>query len=345
VASHLVKRSMRTAVAAAIAATLTAASVTPATAQPPTTTSEAAQQVQDLMHQAEQLTQDVKKAEDDHAAKQADLDRANADAAHAEQEANAARVTEDQYRSKVDALTNASYQGAQLNKLSALLTSQSPSEFLDRASTLDALAKDDHDAVTALSAALEQAQAADRQAQDAQARAAQAVADAMRIENDLHRKQADMQAQIARAQQRFNQLSAADKALLHGGGVTNYSVPPGTGPAAAAVQAALSRQGDAYVWGATGPTTFDCSGLTQWSYKQAGISIDRSTYSQVTDGRAVSASNLQPGDLIFYYSDNSHVAMYVGNGLAVHAPETGDVVKVMNYQSIGQVNAIRRIVG
>jgi cell wall-associated NlpC family hydrolase len=335
---------MWTAVAAAVAA-LTGITSSPAIAQPPTTTSEAAQQVQDLMHQAEQLTQDVKKAEDDRAAKQADLDRANSDAAHAEQVANEARATEQRYRTKVDALTNASYQGAQLNKLSALLTSRSPAEFLDRASTLDALAKDDNDAVSALSAARAQADSANKQAQDAQARAAQAVSDAARIETDLHRKQADMQAQIATAQQRYNQLSAADKALLHGGGITNYSVPPGTGPAAAAVQAALSRQGDAYVWGATGPTTFDCSGLTQWSYKQAGISIDRSTYSQVTDGRAVSAGDLQPGDLIFYYSDNSHVAMYVGNGLAVHAPESGDVVKVMNYQSIGRVNAIRRIVG
>lgn len=343
-ASYSGKRSMRAVVAVAAVAALAAITAAPAVAQPATTSS-AAQQVQDLMHQAEQLTQDVKKAEDDHAAKQAELDRANADTARAEQAASQARATEQQYRTKVDALADASYQGARLDALSVLLTSRSPSDYLDRASTLDALAKDDNDAVSALSAALAQAESADRQAQDAQARAAQALADATQIETDLHHKQADMQAQIAAAQARFNQLSAADKALLQGGGITNYSVPPGTGPAAAAVQAALSRQGDPYVWGATGPTTFDCSGLMQWSYKQAGITIDRSTYSQVTDGRAVSADQLQPGDLIFYYSDDSHVAMYVGNGLAVHAPTTGDVVKVMNYQSIGQVNAIRRIVG
>lgn len=354
-ASHLVNRSMRAtgSVATAVAAVVLAAGVlsAPASAQPsaagqpPTTTSQAAQQVQDLMHQAEQLTQDVKKAEDDRAAKQADADRANADAARASQAANQARATEERYRTQVDALANASYQGAQFSKVSALLLSQSPGEFLDRASTLDALAKDDNDAVAKLSAALAQAQSADQQAQDASARATQALADAARIEDDLHHKQADMQAQVALAQQRFRQLSAADQALLHGGGVTNYPAPAGSGPAFDAVRAALSRQGDPYVWGATGPSTFDCSGLMQWSYKQAGINIDRSTYSQVTDGRAVTASQLQPGDLIFYYSDDSHVAMYVGNGLAVHAPTTGDVVKVMNYQTIGSVNAIRRIVG
>jgi peptidoglycan DL-endopeptidase CwlO len=345
VASYPGNRSMRAAVVAMAVVTAVGMTSAPAIAQPATTTSEAAQQVQDLMHQAEQLTQDVKKAEDDHAAKQADLDRANADAVRAEQAADIARATEDQYRTKVDALTNASYQGAQLSKLSALLLSRSPGEFLDRASTLDALAKDDNDAIASMSAALAQAQSADQQAQDARARAAQALADAARIEADLHQKQADMQARIAVAQQRFKQLSAADQALLHGGGVTDYPAPPGSGPAFTAVRAALSRQGDPYVWGATGPNSFDCSGLMQWSYNQAGIGIDRSTYSQVTDGRAVSASQLQPGDLIFYYSDNSHVAMYVGNGMAVHAPTSGDVVKVMNYQSIGSVNAIRRIVG
>jgi peptidoglycan DL-endopeptidase CwlO len=344
VASSLLKRSIRGALAATAVAAVGVTSA-PAFADP-NTVSDAAKQVQDLMHQAEQLTQDVKKAEDDHAAKQVELDRANGDAVHAEQVANQARGGEQAVQGKVDALTNASYQGARMSKLSALLVSQSPSDFLDRASTLDALAKDNNEVITQMSAAVRQAESADTQARDARARAAQAEADAGRIEADLHQKQADMRAQIANAEQRFNQLSAAERASLQTNGQTNY-VPsaPASGAAAVAVQAALSKQGAPYVWGATGPNSFDCSGLTMWAYMQAGVTIGRSTYSQVTYGRAVSVSQMQPGDLIFYYSDNSHVAMYVGNGKAVHAPTSGDVVKVTDYQYIGTVNAVRRIVG
>ena len=119
----------------------------------------------------------------------------------------------------------------------------------------------------------------------------------------------------------------------------------GTGKAAEAVSAALSKQGSSYVYGAKGPSTFDCSGLMQWAYKQAGISIGGSTKSQVSEGRSVSASQLKPGDLIFYYSPVSHVSMYVGNGKAVHAPTEGDVVKVDDYQDIAEVTSIRRIAG
>jgi cell wall-associated NlpC family hydrolase len=344
--SFQLKPSMRGALAATAVVATVGITAAPAVADPlPNTASEAAKQVQDLSHQAEQLDQAVKKAEDDHAAKQADLDRANADAARAGQVATQARAEEAQFRGQVDAFTNASYQGARLNKLSALITSQTPSDFLNRASALDALAKDNNDAITKMSAAVTQANSADKQAQDARGRATQAEADAARIQGDLQQKQSALQVQIGQLQARYNQLNAADQAALNGGGQTDYQAPAGTGAASAAVQAALSRQGDPYVWGATGPNSFDCSGLTMWSYQQAGVTIGRSTYSQVTDGRSVSASELQPGDLIFYYSDNSHVAMYVGNGMAVHAPTEGETVKTAPYQNIGQVNAIRRIVG
>ena len=90
---------------------------------------------------------------------------------------------------------------------------------------------------------------------------------------------------------------------------------------------AYNHLGKAYVWGATGPNTFDCSGLTQYVYrKAAGIDISRTTYSQINVGRPVSQSELQPGDLVFPHA--GHVGIYVGNGNMIHAPQTGDVVKV-----------------
>ncbi|MEU5853089.1 C40 family peptidase [Saccharopolyspora shandongensis] len=319
----------------------------PALADPqlPNNASDAAKQVQELQHQAEQLTEEAKKAEDDHDAKKAELDRANQEAGQAEQVANQARAEEERFRGQVDQLTHASYQGARLNKLSALLVSETPEDFLNRASALDALAKDNNDAVRALSSAREQAETAERAAQDARNRAVQAESDAARIAGELDQKTKAMNDQIAKARQRYNQLSSADRDSLKSDGETGVGSIAGAGAAIQAVNAALGKQGSSYVWGAKGPSTFDCSGLTYWAYKQAGVTIGGSTKTQVTEGRSVSAGDLKPGDLIFYYSPVSHVSMYIGNGKAVHAPTEGDVVKVADYKKIGPVTAIRRVAG
>ncbi|WP_229680569.1 C40 family peptidase [Saccharopolyspora thermophila] len=346
-ASHGLKRSLRGALAATAVAAVVGMTSGPALADPqlPDNASDAAKQVRELQHQAEQLVEEKKKAEDDHEAKKAELDRANAEAFQAEQVANQARAEEERFRGQVDKLTHASYQGARLNKLSALLVSETPDDFLDRASALEVLAKDNNDAIRALASATEQAETAERTAQDARNRAAQAEADAARIAAELEQKSREVDEQIDRLKERLAELTDADRASLITDGETGVGSVAGSGAAIAAVNAALSKQGSAYVWGAKGPSTFDCSGLTYWAYKQAGVTIGGSTKTQVTQGRAVSASQLKPGDLIFYYSPVSHVAMYIGNGKAVHAPTTGDVVKVTNYRNIGPVTAIRRIVG
>src|SRR5699024_5804366 len=127
----------------AVTAVITTLGVTsgPATAEPdaPADASEAQQKLADLSRQAEELTEKHKKAEDDHNAKKAELEKSKAEAEQAEQVAKQAHAEEEKFRGQVDDLTQASYQGARLNKLSALLVSESPNDFLDRASTLDAL--------------------------------------------------------------------------------------------------------------------------------------------------------------------------------------------------------------
>ncbi|MCE4263863.1 glycoside hydrolase [Rhodococcus sp. ACPA4] len=92
-----------------------------------------------------------------------------------------------------------------------------------------------------------------------------------------------------------------------------------------AVSAAESKVGAPYVWGATGPSSFDCSGLVQWAYAQAGVSIPRTTYAQEAGGVPVSRGDLQPGDLVLYYGGD-HVGIYAGNGTVVHAPTSGQSV-------------------
>jgi cell wall-associated NlpC family hydrolase len=107
----------------------------------------------------------------------------------------------------------------------------------------------------------------------------------------------------------------------------------------------MAQIGDPYVWGAGGPNAFDCSGLTQYAYAAAGISLPHSSSMQSTMGVPVSRSQLQPGDLIFFYSPVSHVGMYIGNGQMVHASTSGVPVKTASIDSMGSYNSARRIAG
>ncbi|MCV7170173.1 C40 family peptidase, partial [Mycobacterium manitobense] len=104
--------------------------------------------------------------------------------------------------------------------------------------------------------------------------------------------------------------------------------PAGGGQGAVAVQAALSRIGSPYSWGGSGPSAFDCSGLVMWSFQQAGLSLPHSSQALARGGQAVSMDQMQPGDLVTYYSDASHVGIYIGGGQMVHASTYGTPVRV-----------------
>ncbi len=340
-----VHRSVRGAAAATIVATAVSIPALPASADPPppANASDAAKQLHDLSAQAEGLAAQYQKTQDDHAAKKAELDRQTAAAAQAQGAADQARAAEERSRSQVDRMSHASYEGAQMNQLSAVLTSKSPNEYLDRASAIDMLARDNDKAIQAFSNARAQAENAERQVQDARNRAAAAEADAARIEGDMAQRKGAMDAQIAKVKQQYASLSQKEKSALSDDG-PSAGLLGGSGAAITATNAALGKQGSPYEWGATGPDSFDCSGLVQWAYKQAGVSLPRSTYSQESAGSSVSQDSLKPGDLMFF-NGGEHVGIYVGGGKVVHAPTEGENVKVTQYQYIGSVSAIRRIAG
>ncbi|MFQ9617833.1 MAG: C40 family peptidase, partial [Clostridium butyricum] len=132
------------------------------------------------------------------------------------------------------------------------------------------------------------------------------------------------------AQARAAAAAAATSTSTPNRGSSNSSSatpPPASGNASAVLNEAYKHLGKAYVYGATGPSNFDCSGFTQYVFKNAaGIDISRTTYSQINVGVPVSQDQLQPGDLVFPHT--GHVGIYVGNGQMIHAPQTGDVVKV-----------------
>ncbi|MFI8369259.1 NlpC/P60 family protein [Streptomyces sp. NPDC085466] len=105
-------------------------------------------------------------------------------------------------------------------------------------------------------------------------------------------------------------------------------VAPATGRASAALSFARAQLGKPYVWGATGPSGYDCSGLTQAAWRAAGVSLPRTTYTQINAGRRVSRSELAPGDLVFFYSGISHVGLYIGGGQMIHAPRPGTPIRI-----------------
>ncbi|QES56216.1 hypothetical protein DEJ51_20290 [Streptomyces venezuelae] len=125
-------------------------------------------------------------------------------------------------------------------------------------------------------------------------------------------------------------------------GSTPAPPPPSDGSRAArAVAFAYTAIGKPYVWGATGPGSFDCSGLTQAAWRSAGVSLPRTTYTQINAGRRVSRDQLAPGDLVFFYSGVTHVGLYVGNGQMIHAPRPGSTVRLAPIDSMPWAGASR----
>ncbi|MEV7686375.1 NlpC/P60 family protein [Streptomyces bungoensis] len=161
---------------------------------------------------------------------------------------------------------------------------------------------------------------------------------------DLKRQKRTITGKLAQARDLLERLSPGERAQVTGvtgpGDAPGAAGDTGTAPAqagsvaapdaraAAAVAYAYRKLGSPYVWGATGPDAFDCSGLAQAAYRSAGISLPRTTYQQINAGRRVSRSQLQPGDLVFFYSGISHVGIYVGNGQMIHAPNPSAPVRL-----------------
>ncbi|MEU0003122.1 NlpC/P60 family protein [Streptomyces sp. NPDC006314] len=162
---------------------------------------------------------------------------------------------------------------------------------------------------------------------------------------ELKRRKKTITGKLAEARRLLARLTPRQRSEVTGDGVSAAHVsrsasgtrtaPERTGStpapharAAAAVSYAYAKLGSPYVWGATGPNAFDCSGLVQAAYRSAGISLPRTTYAQINAGRRVSRSELQPGDLVFFYSGISHVGLYVGGGQMIHAPNPSAPVRL-----------------
>ncbi|MGW5748978.1 C40 family peptidase [Amycolatopsis sp. NPDC003861] len=338
--SQPIRRVMSGVLAAASVITLVTVGLPSATAAPvpvhqaPPTGSDALTKYRELAAQAEKLNEDLLKAQGDLDAKQRELDKATGDTDAAKNQAAQAAENQKKYQTEVDKFAGASFtSGVQLNKLSALLAGTSTQDFLDRSSALEVIATQKNGAMDNLTGAVQQANDATAKATDAAKRAQDARDAAAKLTDDIKAKQKGLDDQIKQLKAANGNLSASDKAAQRdtGGAAPGLKAP--TAAAQTALNAALSKLGKPYVWGATGPNSFDCSGLLLWAYKQAGITLPRNSAAQAQYGTPVPRSQLQPGDLVAYYSPVSHIGMYLGDGKMVHAPTSGDVVKISPLQS------------
>ncbi|MGW0612978.1 NlpC/P60 family protein [Streptomyces sp. NPDC002788] len=140
---------------------------------------------------------------------------------------------------------------------------------------------------------------------------------------------ARQQAAQHKAQEETTQQQGSDSASA-GSGSSSSIVPADSSYATKADKAlafARAQIGKPYVWGAVGPGSYDCSGLTQAAWRAAGVTLPRTTYDQVGAGTTVPLSQAQPGDLVFFYDDLAHVGIYIGNGMMIHAPKPGTYVR------------------
>jgi cell wall-associated NlpC family hydrolase len=215
-----------------------------------------------------------------------------------------------------------------------LLQSSDPQGFVNRVSIMLQLQRENGDRVTAATTAKKAAERALLTAQQEEAKAT--------------RLAAAMKKKVAEIQAKENVLNSAAykkaaEIFQQTGSYPNVPVPEGNSVGVQALRWALTRRGDAYVWGAAGPTTFDCSGLVMWAYAHVGISLAHLTFDQWNEGEHVPSDQAQPGDLIFLYGLN-HVGMYIGNGLFINAPHTGTVVQIAAVPW-GSVDGVVRIIG
>ena len=309
-----------------------------ATADPDraTTPEQALQLATEADHRLEVVTEELNHAK-------VVLETQQAEVAAAEQAAADAQTRLDALDGQIRQLARTAYTGDTFAELDLMLTSESADEFLHQLGTLDAIAGHTNDLVTEI--ALVSADAA-----TAKEAASKATAEAQAAVDSIAEQQADLEEQIEDYQAQYAALTAPQReevSRAHAGEAV--AVPSGviapSQAAQVAVDTALAQVGDPYVWGASGPNAFDCSGLTQYAYSAAGVSLPHSSRSQSGMGQAVSRDQLQPGDLLFYYSPTSHVAMYIGNGQMVHASTAGKPVQVVSFNSMGGFTHARRIAG
>jgi peptidoglycan DL-endopeptidase CwlO len=319
----------------------------------PTTSAQAMAQLKAFNEQFEKVTEQYNDA-------RIMLEKRTAQSKAAKAKATAAAKTVSTFRGRIKQLVTSESRSDPFGTFGAMLSSNSPGDFAAQASIIDVVSSR---RAAVLTAATKASETAAKAASDA--RAAQAAA--AKLTSDLAAKRSALSQQAAQSKAMFDRLTASERqsyldsqaepaatatATDRASRSETRTAPsptetapvvnvPASGGAATAIAAARSKLGSPYVWAAAGPSTFDCSGLTMYAWGKAGVSLPHSSSMQMSSGRRVSTSALQPGDLVFYGSPVHHVALYVGGGQVIHAPQTGDVVRYASVDMMPITGAVR----
>jgi peptidoglycan DL-endopeptidase CwlO len=300
-------------------------------ADPEPTLDEVREQVDELYHKAEQASERYNAATDELAQVKRHLAKAQAAAESQQQKV-------DELAADVAGFAAASYRAGGIDPTLNALIADDPAEFLAKASVIDAYATQQADQFAAI--ATEQ-----RRLEQSRLLADEELNRLKAVEADLAEQQRTIDAHLAKAEELLATLEAEERAKLEaervarereaaadrasrGGGSETPPDVPASGKGQTALNFALAQLGEPYSYGAEGPDAWDCSGLTMVAWAQAGVSLPRSSSAQIGVGTRVSYSQLQPGDLVFFYSPISHVGIYAGGGQVVHATHPGDVVSL-----------------
>ena len=285
-----------------------------------------------LVAQAKQLEFEINSLSEQYDGLRIQLTRAKANAKIAQQAASRGQAALAVGQQAIAQLAAANYMNSGLDPTFQALTSGDPGQFLSQASAIAEMDQSSGVMVSTLSHQVEQAL---RDKETAQ----QQIAAVNALENQMDGKKKLILAKIDKVN------SAAMKQAMdifeQTGQYPKVTIPTANTVGAQALQAAISRLGDPYIWGAAGPTSFDCSGLVMWAYQQVGISLPHFTVSQYNSGVHVSRDDLEPGDLLFFFANISHVGMYIGNGMMIDAPNFGEDVKVQPIYWNAFVGAVR----
>ncbi|MGC5343365.1 NlpC/P60 family protein [Streptomyces sp. DT24] len=330
----------RTAATLAFAGAATAAAL-PGTAQaePKLSPAQVKAEVDRLYHDAEVATEQYNGAKEKATATAKAVDALRDEAARRTERLNASRDA-------LGSIAAAQYRTGGIDPSVQLALSSDPDQYLERASYVERAGARRAGTVSGVRRQIAEVDRLRAQAKEELA----ALTDRR---TDLAKHRATVRTKLAEAQRLLATLTTAQRAAFDGADDSRYSAahaardfPRGSmaalnGRAAAAVSFAYGALGKPYVWGATGPSSFDCSGLTQAAWRAAGVSLPRTTYTQINAGQRVPRSQLAPGDLVFFYSGVSHVGLYIGGGRMIHAPRPGAPVRVASIDEMPFVGATR----
>jgi cell wall-associated NlpC family hydrolase len=321
-----------------LAVALTALATTAVVALVPVSPTSAAPDIDDVKAKVDRLYEDAEHAQErfnDAKLELADVSR-DLDALRKDQARQQARV--DAARGQVEDSIVDQYQGSTLSAAGQVIVSDDPSRFLSQLTTMSEYndmqsAKFDDFNVELKALKIRQLETAKREA------------DAEALKRELSAEKAEVQDKYDAAKELLDKLETAQQEAIleasRSGDISRLPDIPASGRAAAAVAYARAQVGKAYVYGAAGPNAFDCSGLTMMAWAQAGVGLPHSSSAQMGSGPRVSSSDLQPGDLVFYYSPVSHVGIYIGGGLIVHAANPSTGVTVAGVFSMPYSGAVR----